>query len=86
MLLCATNDAALRNKGVVVAQGGWRGGGRKLQGKKCAPLVREVRTSYNTTSYRRWNLNCGILRFLIMRNVRFNEIFMYHIVSSNDIW
>ena len=31
MLPCAT-------KGWVVAQGGWRGVGRKLQGKKCAPL------------------------------------------------
>lgn len=31
MLRCAT-------KGWVVAQGGWRGGGRKLQEKKSAPL------------------------------------------------
>lgn len=38
MLRCAI-------KGWVVAQGGWRGGGRKLQGKKCAPFKREVRTS-----------------------------------------
>jgi hypothetical protein len=36
MLPCATNDAVLRNKGV----GGCarRLVGRKLQGKKCAPL------------------------------------------------
>ena len=44
MLPCATNDAALRNKGV----GGCArrlAGCRKLKGNKCAPLGREVRTS-----------------------------------------
>ena len=42
MLPCATDDAALRNKGVVGCARRLAGY-RKLQGKKCAPLGREVR-------------------------------------------
>ena len=84
----------LRNRVRSLAQqrGGWLrkavGGGRKLQGKKCAPLKWEALPFCNTTIYRRWNLNCGILRFLIiiMRNVRFNEILKSIIVPPNDIW
>jgi hypothetical protein len=37
-LPCATNDAALRNKGVLGCARRLMGH-RKLQGKKCAPLV-----------------------------------------------
>jgi hypothetical protein len=50
MLPCATNDAVLRNKGV----GGCArrlAGHRKLQGKKCAPLGREVRTSWSSSAH-----------------------------------
>ena len=50
MLPCATNDAALRNKGV----GGCARrlmGCRKLQGKKCAPLGRVVRTFQERSAY-----------------------------------
>ena len=42
MLPCATNDAALRNKGVGGCARRLAGCG-KFQGKKCAPLDREVR-------------------------------------------
>ena len=50
MLPCATNDAVLRNKGV----GGCArrlAGCLKLQGKKCAPLGREVRTFQERSAY-----------------------------------
>ena len=43
MLPCATNDAVLRNKGVVGCARRLAGR-RKLKGKKCDPLGREVRT------------------------------------------
>ena len=43
MLPCATDDAALRNKGVVGCARRLAGR-RKLKGKKCDPLGREVRT------------------------------------------
>ena len=49
-LPCAIIDAALRNKGV----GGCARrlmGCRKLQGKKCAPLGREVRTFQERSAY-----------------------------------
>ena len=49
-LPCATNDAVLRNKGV----GGCArrlAGCLKLQGKKCAPLGREVRTFQERSAY-----------------------------------
>ena len=42
MLPCAIKDAALRNK-VVGGCARWLAGCLKLQGKKCAPLDREVR-------------------------------------------
>ena len=56
--------------------------------EKGAPFKREVLPFCNTTSYLSWNLNCGILRLLIiiMRNVRFNEILKSIIVPPNDIW
>jgi len=43
LLPCATNDAALRNKGVIGCAR-LLAGRRKLQGKKCAPFKREVGT------------------------------------------
>ena len=50
MLPCATDDAALRNKGVVGCARRLAGCG-KLQGKKCASLDQEVRTFQERSAY-----------------------------------